>query len=125
MVNAKKKRNRLLDLDALNPSIGDVKIGGNKYKVFQPAYEDFVLMPILFDQLGQMETLNTEENKTQKMEQIEQMREIVKRIIPDLDQNILTFGQLMRIVQYVSEKFAEQMEDEYGVSAEDAGKGKQ
>ena len=92
--------------------------------MFQPSYEDFVLLPILFDQLGQIETVDINENKNQKIEQIERMREIVKRIIPDLDQNILTFGQLMRIVQYVSEKFAEQMEDEYGVNVEDAGKGK-
>jgi len=122
MVNAKKKRNRLLDLDALNPSIGDVKIGGNKYKVFQPAYEDFVLMPILFDSLGNFEDITGEDIKEEKMSQVAQMREIVKRIIPDLNQNILTFPQLMSIVEFVSEGFADQMEDQYGTSEDGKGK---
>lgn len=119
MVNAKKKRNRLLDLDALNPSIGDVKIGGKKYKAYQPAYEDFILMPLLFDELGSMMNIDEEGIKDEKKEQIRQMREIVKRIIPDLDQNILTFPQLMSVVEYVSEGFADQMEDRYGSPDED------
>jgi hypothetical protein len=122
MVNAKKKRNRLLDLDALNLSIGDVKVGGNKYKVFQPAYEDFVLMPILFDSLGNFEDITGEDIKEEKMSQVTQMREIIKRIIPDLNQNILTIPQLMSIVEFVSEGFADQMEDQYGTSEDGKGK---
>jgi hypothetical protein len=122
---SKKARNRLLDLDALNPSIGDVKIGGQKYKIFQPAYEDFVLMPIIFDQLGRIDDISVEDNKKDKLEQIEKMRKIVQRIIPDMDQNILTFAQLMKIVEYVSEKFAEQMAEDYtDVDKEKSGSGK-
>jgi len=120
---SKKARNKILDLDALNPSIGDVKIGGQKYKMFQPAYEDFVLMPIYFDQLGQMEDISVKENREDKVEQIKKMREIVQRIIPDLDQNILTFMQLMKIVEYVSEKFADQMAEDYAIDNKDDSKG--
>jgi hypothetical protein len=120
---SKKARNKILDLDALNPSIGDVKIGGQKYKMFQPAYEDFVLMPIYFDQLGQMEDISVKENREDKVEQIEKMRGIVQRIIPDLDQNILTFMQLMKIVEYVSEKFADQMAEDYAIDNKDDSKG--
>ena len=124
MVN-KKERNRLLDLDALNPSIGKVKIGGQKYEMFQPAYEDFIMMPILFDKMGSLTDLTKNEEKQEKMGEVQQMRDIVKRIIPDLDQNILTFAQLMKIVEYVSEKFAEQVEEDYGVKPDKAdGKGK-
>ena len=125
MANPKKKdRNRLLDLDALNPSIGDVKIGGKRYKMFQPAYEDFIMMPILFDKMGQITDISDDNSKHERLEEIESMRKIVQRIIPDLDQNILTFAQLMKIVEYVSEKFAEQVEDDYGANVKDDGKGK-
>lgn len=117
-----KTKNRILDLDALNPSIGDVKLGGKKYKMFQPAYEDFIMLPVLFNELGKMDTVMDEDGKEETMNKITKMREIVKRIIPDLDQNILTFAQLMRIVEYVSEKFAEQMNEQYDTDGSDKGK---
>jgi len=121
----RKERNRLLDLDALNPSIGKVKVGGKKYEMFQPAYADFLMMPILFDKMGSITDLTKNEEKEEKMNEIQQMLDIVKRIIPDLGQDVLTFAQLMKIVEYVSEKFGEQIEEDYGVNKEGAdGKGK-
>ena len=76
-------------------------------------------MPLLFDELGSMMDIDEEGKKDEKKEQLQQMRGIVKRIIPDLDQNILTFPQLMSIVEYVSKGFADQMEDQYGSPDED------
>lgn len=120
----KKQKNRLLDLDAMNKSIGDVKVGGNRYKMYQPAYEDFIMLPILFDKLGSMENITDDNFKEQKLEEMGQMRGIVQRIIPELDQNILTFAQLMKIVDYVSEKFEEQIGEEYNVTVDGSDKGK-
>lgn len=124
MVKA-KKTNAQLDLDALNPSIGDVKLGGKKYKVYQPGYGDFVLMPELFEQLGNSGELPREE----KERIIGEMKELIQRLLPDMPGDMIrafTFRQLMGLIEFVSEKFTEQMginpDEEEGA---EAGKGKQ
>lgn len=106
--SVKKKSNSQLDLDALNSHIGEVKLGGKKYKMYQPDYENFVLMPEVFQSLGNSGELNREE----KMELINEMRTLLTPILPDVppeDISGLTFFQLMGLIEFVSDKFVEQM----------------
>jgi len=126
---AKKGKNRLLDLDALNPSIGDVKFGGKKYKMVQPGYEDFITLPILFDKMmnfgAELEGLEKQDEVAQAMgdlrEDLTKINQIVCRVIPDLENpSAFTIPQLLNLMEFISAKFGEQVDEE----GEGTGSGK-
>lgn len=87
---------QLLDLDALSPLQKRVKLKGKVYLVNPPKMTDFIAFQRLFASMR-----DNAEDPVKQTESISKINQVLKPVVPDIEDMDLTFSQLMILMQFI------------------------